>query len=437
MTDESNPNTLLIGIARTDITPPVGTPSAGFAGRGALAAHHDPLLATALVFSDGSFKAAWIACDLLYLDVQTVSAIRAEVERRTGIAPGSVTISCTHTHYGPITSHKSEDALVHTYRANLVQLLAGAVQEAASEMQPAYVGVGWGASDIGVNRREKLPDGRVILGRNPSGPIDRAVGVLRIDAPDGCPLACVVNFQCHPVSQTGTVDHISADFPGKMCEVVETLADVPCLYLQGATGNINASIMKPDYEPARTLGVRLGCEVVRVWETIQPQPVAGLELLSSTVRLPKIRYGSLDNAAALVASLEAEVEQYKANPTSASRLHWAETRLERAQAVLKSWTTGVLEDPIEVELQAWRLGNLALVASPGEIFTQIGVRVKEGSPAADTFFVSCANDSIGYIPIAEAYLDGGYEVTHASKVDPEAAGLLTEGCLSLLHELDL
>jgi len=437
MMEDTSPNTLSVGIARTDITPPVGTPSAGFAGRGALAAHHDPLLATALVFSDASLRAAWIACDLLYLDIQTVSAIRAEVERRTGIAPGNVTVSCTHTHYGPTTSHTSEDALVNTYRANLVQLLAGAVQEAASEMQPAYLGVGWGTSDIGVNRREKLPDGRVILGQNLSGPIDRAVGVLRIDAPDGCPLACVVNFQCHPVSQTGTVDHISADFPGKMCEVVETLAEVPCLYLQGATGNINASIMKPEYEPARTLGVRLGCEVVRVWETIQPQPAAGLELRANTIYLPKIRYGSQENAAALVTSLKAEVEQYKANPTSASRLHWAETRLERAQCVLESWTTGVLEDPIEVELQAWRLGNLALIASPGEIFTQIGVQVKEGSPAAETFFVSCANDSIGYIPVPEAYPDGGYEVTHASRVDPEAAGILAEGCLSLLRELDL
>jgi hypothetical protein len=303
------------------------------------------------------------------------------------------------------------------------------------------VGIGWGTSYIGINRREKRPDGTVILGQNPDGPIDRAVGVLRIDAapsedaPNGCPLACVVNFCCHPVSQTGTVDHISADFPGKMCEVVETLTEVPCLYLQGASGNINASIMEPEYEPARTLGVRLGCEVVRVWETIRPQPVAGLEVRSSTVHLPKIRYGSQENAAALVAALEAEVREHTENPTSLSRLKWAEIRLERAQRVLESWTTGVLEEPLEVELQAWRLGDLALVASPGEIFNQIGVQVKEGSPAAETFFVSCANDSIGYIPIAEAYADGGYEVTHASRVDPPAAGLLTQGCLDLLREL--
>lgn len=445
MTDDPSPQTLSVGIASADITPPVGTPSAGFAGRGPLAAHHDPLLATALVLSDGTLTAAWIACDLLYLDLETVTEIRAEIERRTGIAPAHVTVSCTHTHYGPVTAHDNEEPTVVAYRANLIQLLAGAVQEAASELQPAHLGIGQGSSDIGVNRREKLPDGRVILGQNLAGPIDRAVGVLRIDAAPGedgsgsYPLACVVNFQCHPVSQTGKVDHISADFPGKMCAVVETLAEIPCLYLQGATGNINASIMEPEYEPARTLGVRLGCEVVRVWETIQTGPVAGLEVRSRTVQLPKIRYGSQENAAALVASLQAEVEQHKANPESGnwSRLRWAEIRLERAQRVLESWTSGVLEDPIPVELQAWRLGDIAMIASPGEIFCQIGMRVKDGSPAAKTFFVSCANDSIGYIPVPEAYADGGYEVTHASQVDPEAADILTQGCLDLLHELAL
>ena len=54
----------------------------------------------------------------------------------------------------------------------------------------------------------------------------------------------------------------------------------------------------------------------------------------------------------VVASLEAEVSEHQKNATSASRLRWAEIRLERAQRVLESWKSGVPEDPIEVELQA-------------------------------------------------------------------------------------
>jgi hypothetical protein len=441
MAQNNAAQTISVGIAQADISPPVGTPSAGFAGRGPLTALHDPLYATALVFSDGIKSAALVACDLLYLNAETVSEIRDLVQQRTDIAADHVTVSCTHTHYGPDTAHEERDPRVGAYRTNLIYSLAGVVEEATSKMQPAYMGIGWGRSYIGVNRREKLPDGRVILGQNPDGPIDRAVGVLRFDTPpepgseQGEPIACLINFPTHPVSQASQTRRISADFPGKACEVVEALIGAPCAFLQGASGNINASIMKPAYEPARTLGTRLGCEVVRVWETIAPQPVQGLAVVSTHVQLPRLRYGSREKAAQLVESLQAEIEQLKSEDGSTGRLQWAETRLGKAQAALESWDTGEPLEPVQAELQAWRIGKFALVATPGEIFNQIGVQVKEDSPFADTFFLSCTNDSIGYIPMPEAYADGGYEVTHASRVDPEAAGILTKGCLQLLKAL--
>jgi hypothetical protein len=281
----------------------------------------------------------------------------------------------------------------------------------------------------------------VILGQNLEGPIDRAVGVLRIDAApeqgaeQGEPIACLVNFQTHPVSQASQTSHISADYPGKACEIVESLTETPCMFFQGASGNINASIMEPSFEPARTLGTRLGCEIVRVWETISPQPTVGLRLATIHVDLPRITYGSEENAAALVESLQAEIERLESDGGPAGRLHWANRRLERAQHTLQSWTSGEPLEPVQAELQAWRMGEFALTAAPGEIFNQIGVQVKEGSPFANTFFVGYANDSIGYIPIPEAYPDGGYEVTHASKVDPEAAGILADGCIKLLQKL--
>ena len=453
MAQNNTPNTISLGIAQADISPPVGTPSAGFAARGPLTALHDPLYATALVLSDGRWSAALVACDLLYLSAATVDEIRTLVAERTEIAADHVTIACTHTHYGPATTpdaaprrrgasgNETADPRANAYRTNLVYSLAGAVEEAASKMQPAYMGIGWGASDIGVNRREKLPDGRVILGQNPTGPIDRAVGVLRFDTPPvsasepGEPIVTLINFATHPVSQDSQTSHISADYPGKACEIVEGLTGAPCAFLLGASGNINASIMKPDYEPARTLGTRLGCEVVRVWETIQPKPVTGLCVQSTHVQLPRTRYGSRENAAALVQSLQDEIERYRAEGGSTGRLQWAQRRLDRAQSALESWVGGVPLEPVQVELQAWRIGDLALAATPGEIFTEIGLQVKGGSPFDNTFFVSCANDSIGYIPVPEAYADGGYEVTHASQVEPEAAGILTDECLRLLKRL--
>lgn len=427
--------TLLVGVARADITPPVGIKSAGFAGRGPLSRLHDPLLATALVFASGDDRVALVSCDLLGLDAATVGEVRALVEARTGIPGEAVTLACTHTHYGPDPYRAADDPLVQAYRANLIHTLAGVVAVAAADVAPARIGVGWGASDIGINRREKRPDGSIVLGQNPEGPIDRAVGVVRIDGADGAPLACIVNFQTHPVSQTGQVDHVSADYPGKMREVVEAVTGATCLFLQGASGNINALRMEPCYEPARTLGVRLGCEVARLWEVVGPPADAAplIRATSDVIELPRTRYGSPEAAADLVSSLEADIAGLPEEETG--RRHWAETRLARAQAALESWKTGVPLEPVLAEVQAWRVGDLAVVTTPGEVFNQIGAAVKADSPFSGTFFVGYANGSIGYVPVPEAYPEGGYEVTHASRVAPEAAGQLTDACLTALKAL--
>lgn len=425
--------TLTVGVARSDITPPVGIKSAGFAARGPLTCPHDPLFTTALVFAEGTRRAALVVCDLLDLDAETVNCIRQHVHQRVGIPENDITIACTHTHYGPDTFRDLSDPIVQAYHANLIHVVVGVIEAAAASMQPARFDVGWGESDIGINRREKLPSGEIILGQNPKGPIDRAVGVLRIDTFDGTPLACIVNFQTHPVSQTWQVDHSSADYPGKMREVVETLTGAPCLFLQGACGNINAVRMEPCYEPARSLGVRLGCEVVGIWETLKPEVTTGLDVMQQTIDLPRTRYGSQEEATTLVAALEREIEQLEMDGAFEGRVAWAQKRLARAREAVESWTTGTQAEPVKAELQAWRIGDLALITTPGEIFNEIGVQVKTRSPFAHTFFVGYANDSIGYVPVPEAYTEGGYEVVHASQVAPEAAGILTGACLHLLR----
>ena len=60
------------------------------------------------------------------------------------------------------------------------------------------------------------------------------------------------------------------------------------------------------------------------------------------------------------------------------RIWWARLRLERVRRALESWQTGEPLPPLVSEVQAWRFGKLGLVAAPGEIFTEIGMAVKQG-----------------------------------------------------------
>lgn len=92
--------------------------------------------------------------------------------------------------------------------------------------------------------------------------------------------------------------------------------------------------------------------------------------------------------------------------------------------------------PLEAGLVAARLEpEIAIITAPGEIFTEIGQRVVERSPFPHTIYAGYTNGSIGYVPTRAAYQEGGYEVTHACNVGPEAGELIEEESVRLLASI--
>jgi len=309
--------------------------------------------------------------------------------------------------------------------------LAGIVAEARTKLTPVRARIGRSESDIGINRRERLPDGRTILGRNPAGPIDREVIVVRLDRTSGEPVACLLNFATHPVSQSGAARLISADFPGYAREVVENLTGTTCLYLQGACGNINSVIMKEGLESPRTLGKRLGGAAIQAYETAEPLQLTPIAVAQAEAKLPAKTYASVAEAEKAVQALQAEYDRAEESGNR-GRLWWAKHRLDRATAALESLRTGKPLPPVLAPVWGVALGELGLATGPGEIFCEIGMAVKGAGVFPHTMYVSNTNGSIGYVPVAEAYPDGGYEVESASRVGPEAAGVLTDTSRTVL-----
>ena len=82
-----------------------------------------------------------------------------------------------------------------------------------------------------------------------------------------------------------------------------------------------------------------------------------------------------------------------------------------------------------------RLGNTALVAIPVEPFAEIGKAVKDRSPADWTLFSGYSNGYYGYLPMAYAYQEGGYEVGPTAPFEAGAAEQMIEDCLTAIHEL--
>ncbi|HZY90890.1 MAG TPA: hypothetical protein VFE78_39065, partial [Gemmataceae bacterium] len=86
------------------------------------------------------------------------------------------------------------------------------------------------------------------------------------------------------------------------------------------------------------------------------------------------------------------------------------------------------------EVQALRIGPLGITANGAEYFCEYALRIKRASRLKPSWFVSLANDYIGYVPTAQAFVGGGYEprTARSSKLAPDAGQRLLETMLKAL-----
>ena len=93
--------------------------------------------------------------------------------------------------------------------------------------------------------------------------------------------------------------------------------------------------------------------------------------------------------------------------------------------------------PLDVEVQVITLGNdLAWVALPGEVFVEIGLAIKRGSPFRVTMIHELGYDWIRYVPDRKGSQEGSYEAIN-TRCGPGGGEVLIDAairCLLKLHE---
>jgi neutral ceramidase len=435
---------LQVGAAAVNITAPVGNYLQGYTrGRPSIGVHLD-IYAKALVFDDGTTKAAVVTTDLIGLEQGHVAAMRAEVARWTDIPPAHVLINASHSHGGPTVQGLGHDPwgwlwgnpADPDFGRELAKKIGGLVAMADRHRRPVAVGLGLGAAHFNINRRLPTPTG-TILGPNPAGVVDHRVNVLKIvdlvahqgdggERPSPAPLAVLFQFTCHPTIMAMANLEISPDYPGVAQAFVEEafgggptsgtgLPDGPgtlALFAQGCCGDIRPNLTPPDgstFRPgtkqdAHRLGRILGAEVVKVCEETPVAPAVGpVRVASTRVTLPYVALPGRDELERLVAvggtmthggHLDTAGQQF-------GDATWARHVLARMDA-------GPLPTGIEVEVQAVRVGDLCLVGLPGETFTEIGRQIERAIPGR-AFILGYSNGNHGYFCTQESYAGGGYE----------------------------
>ena len=93
-------------------------------------------------------------------------------------------------------------------------------------------------------------------------------------------------------------------------------------------------------------------------------------------------------------------------------------------------------DEISVVLQAFRIGELGVCAIPFEVFVEIGLELKEKSPFEQTFTISHANGTYGYLPTVKQHEFGGYETwLGTNKVEIQAASKIVRALTGMFKRL--
>jgi len=415
---------LRVGFAKIEITPERPTPMAGYYGKRLSTEKHDPLWVKTTVLDDGESKVALVSLDLISTTRWLVEETRELVAAKSKIPADCVLISATHSHTGPVlfdpdssryNRFGNEDLESKQYILELPQKIAECVELALSTMNPATVRHGISMErKLAFNRRFFMSDGSV--GWNPgklnskivreAGPTDDRLPLVAFYDKDETLRGLLSNFSIHLDTVGGT--QWSADMPYSLEQALSKVVGPKChlQYTTGCCGDVNhtdvrKAFSQKGHEESARIGTRLAGAVLRQWGDLTQSQSTRLHATNAMVALPLAEHAKdrSDWASSISAKANDDKPPAFRDMVEAFRILDVEARKG---------------EPIQAEVQVVSIGTeIAWVGLPGEMFVQLGLAIKDGSPFATTTINELANGSIGYVPTQQAYAQGNYEVLSA------------------------
>lgn len=398
------PSEMMAGISVIDITPPVGHRMAGYGSFNAEGLDA-PLLARVLVLKTDTVSLALVSTDLVWFYSDRVVT---EAKAQWGL--DHVILHGTHTHAGPAVdayTGLNDPSIWYTPMEDAVIATIGDAADAAN-LFPARVRAGSGPLEshwLAYNRRKLMPDGSVQMvwtnpSREPLGPIDPTVRVLRVDdTQTGEPRIVLVHFAAHPVVLGSDNRDFSPDFAGFAAAHVEQEMGngLIAMFLQGGGGDTHpfeCGLSGSDgHQVTRATGASLATNALQVLQAMDPEPPSGpasLEVMQSTLHFAR-----------------------RANPA----------QLE---------PVGVMAVLID--------NAIALGAISGEPFVQLQLNLVDQSPVEDTFLLGFSYYGLGiplttYLPTVQAAEEGGYGAENTAILEPIAGERMIEQTSAMLRHL--
>jgi hypothetical protein len=284
-------------------------------------------------------------------------------------------ITAVHNHGGPAVStyEDSLSAANELYIAILKEKLVSLATKATENPVPFKMGIGKGICKMNINRRAEFADGGIWLGRNPDGPCDHELDVIKFEDMNDKTMAVLINWPCHGTASGQDNYHITGDWPGAAARYVKKLEgkDVIVAVTAGASADINP-IYGPgsDFNEIEAIGYHAGKEACRVLAETETIPAKVLETASAMMTFPG-------------------------------------KKACKDQFPQKIYESG---PDVTIRFSMIKIGELVLNGISGELMTEIGMQIKNKSPYNGTIVITHCNGSSGYICTDKAFSEGGYEI---------------------------
>ncbi len=424
---------LEIATFRCDVTPPMGHPLCG-GWITPVVGVDDPLEMIGYVIRGAG--APIVVCTVDWTGVLNEAHIqwRGLLAQAAGTTPERVAIQCVHQHNALFCCPEAERTvqkqgdLPHTFLPDFLKSCQErsltALNAALKNFRPlTHVAHGQAqVQNVASNRRMFTADGKMAwrgsatkdaaLKMMPDGLIDPWLKTIAFY--DGATKVAACHYYAtHPMSYYGD-GRVCSEFVGIARKQFDA-AEPGCthLYFTGCSGNIAAGKYNDGSKEARVqLTGKIHAGIRASMDRLEPAPITSAAWATQEI-LPPVRNSFMaDN-----------LEQQIANKNTP-------LALRIRPAMMLSWLRRC-EQKIPIVLSGLHLNDVSLLHLPAESFLEYQLRAQK---FASNRFVACAAYGDGgpwYIPVKEAYPEGGYEVSVAfceEGMDP----ILTQGVESLL-----
>ena len=456
------------GLCRCDITPPgdIYHRMWGAATHDRAEGVHRPLTATAMVFQPRSpeedDRQVLVAIDHCVLLAPEMDALTDRLCADHDLTRDRLVINFSHTHGAGLMDvgfvGLPGGDLIPPYLEAMRTKISAALGEALAGIEGATLTYTAGRCSLATHRdfwdaeREGFA-----CGFNPTGPVDDTVAVTRVADADRATLASIVNYACHPTTLAWDNRLISPDFPGATREVVEEATGAPCIFLQGASGDIGPKRgYVGDVEVAEQNGRQLGYAALEAWESLPPPatcmvytgPVVSgatlgtwedarlddgeLEAKSHWARTEitlDIPYApEVPTKEALNADLDKwqEAERVAQDEGKEVEARDAHAMVERARRWLTRVETLPADEAYPYRINLWRVGDGIWIAVQGEPYNILQRALRERFPGVPIVVSALSAGTLPlYLPERDVYGKGIYQ---------ESVALLEPGCLERVIE---